>query len=157
VAVARHAATVGFISLSIMGVAAKVVPTLAGIHTRQLGDLWVPFALVNAGCALRVGGQVATNLTAAAFPLTGMSGLLEVTGLAIWGVGFARVMLGLVTPLPVAAVKPGAVGPDTIVADAIAARPEIVGVLREFGFVAIAARWRGAPRRGRSRSARRAH
>jgi hypothetical protein len=133
----RHAVTVGFISLSIMGVAAKVVPTLAGIHTRQLGSLWVPFALVNAGCALRVGGQVATDLTAAAFPLTGMSGLLELTGLAIWGVGLARVMLGLVTPLPIAAVKPGAVGPDTIVADAIAARPEIVGVLREAGFEAI--------------------
>ena len=94
----RHAVTVGFISLSIMGVAAKVVPTLAGIHTRSLGNLRVPFVLVNAGCATRVVGQVATDLTPAAFPLTGMSGLLELTGLAIWGVGLARVMLGAAKP-----------------------------------------------------------
>jgi hypothetical protein len=130
----RHAMTVGFISLSIMGVAAKVVPTLAGIHTRQLGDLWVPFALVNAGCALRVAGQVATDLTPAAFPITGVSGLLELTGLAIWGAGLARVMLGLVKPLPVAALRPGAIGADTIVADVLAAHPQLVEALRGLGF-----------------------
>jgi len=130
----RHAITVGFISMSIMGVAAKVVPTLAGIHTRQLGDLWVPFALVTAGCALRVAGQVATDLTPAAFPLTGISGLLELTGLAIWGFGLVRVMLGLVKPLPVAALKPGAIAADTLVADAIAAYPQITDVLRGLGF-----------------------
>ncbi len=130
----RHAITVGFISLSIMGVAAKVVPTLAGIHTRQLGDLWVPFALVNAGCALRVGGQVATDLTRAAFPIAGVSGLLELTGLAIWGFGLARVMLGFVKPLPVATLKAGAIGADTIVADALAAYPRLEAVLRDLGF-----------------------
>jgi hypothetical protein len=65
----RHAITVGFISLTIMGVSAKVVPTLAGIHTRQLGDLFVPFLLVNTGCGLRVAGQVATDFTASAYPI----------------------------------------------------------------------------------------
>jgi hypothetical protein len=108
----RHAVTVGFISLSIMGVAAKVVPTLAGIHTRSLGTLWVPFALVNAGCAARVVGQVATDLTPAAFPLTGMSGLLELTGLAIWGVGLARVMLGVARPAIAAGARPAATVPE---------------------------------------------
>lgn len=130
----RHAITVGFISLTIMGVAAKVVPTLAGIHTRQLGELWVPFLLVNIGCTLRVGGQVATDLTPAAYPIAGISGLLELTGLAVWGVGLARVMLGLVRPLPAAAMRPGAVSGQTVVADALAAHPRVADVLRGFGF-----------------------
>jgi NnrS protein/Domain of unknown function (DUF1858)/Domain of Unknown function (DUF542) len=133
----RHAITVGFISLTIMGVAAKVVPTLAGIHTRQLGDLTVPFLLVNAGCALRVGGQVATDFTAAAYPVAGISGLLELTGLAIWAGGLVRVLLGKVKPLSVAALKPGAIGADAIVAHVVEAHPELVPALRELGFELI--------------------
>jgi hypothetical protein len=35
----RHAITVGFISLMIMGVAAKVVPTLKGVDVRTLPAL----------------------------------------------------------------------------------------------------------------------
>src|SRR5262249_38407875 len=46
----RHAITVGFISLMIVGVAAKVVPTLNGVDVRRLAPLWAPFALINAGC-----------------------------------------------------------------------------------------------------------
>jgi NnrS protein/Domain of unknown function (DUF1858)/Domain of Unknown function (DUF542) len=130
----RHAITVGFISLTIMGVASKVVPTLAGIHPRQLGDLWVPFLLVNAGCALRVTGQVATDFTSSAFPYTGISGFFEITGLAIWGLGLVRVMLGKVKPLPLGALRPGAVTGDTIVGHALDARPELASVLRELGF-----------------------
>ena len=46
---ARHAITVGFISLMIVGVSAKVVPTLNGISTQALTPLCIPFLLVNAG------------------------------------------------------------------------------------------------------------
>jgi hypothetical protein len=58
----RHAVTVGFISLMIVGVAAKVVPTLNGVDGRALPALWVPFLLLNAGCALRVVGRMALAL-----------------------------------------------------------------------------------------------
>jgi hypothetical protein len=90
----RHAITVGFISLMIVGVAAKVVPTLNGVDVRALSPLWLPFILLNLGCALRVIGQTATDLTATAFPFAGVSGLLEVTALALWGVHLWLVMSG---------------------------------------------------------------
>lgn len=81
----RHAITVGFISLMIVGVAAKVVPTLGGIDVHKLGSLWGPFVLINIGCALRVSFQTLTEFAEPAFPVAGVSGLLEVTGLALWG------------------------------------------------------------------------
>jgi hypothetical protein len=81
----RHAITVGFVSMMIVGVAAKVVPNLNGISSQALSSLWGPFVLLNAGCALRVVGQTLTDFTATAFPFAGVSGLLEVTALAMWG------------------------------------------------------------------------
>ena len=88
----RHAVTVGFISLMIMGVSAKVVPTLAGIDVHKLNRLWLPLVLLNIGCALRVITQILTDYTPAAFPISGISGLLELTALAIWGVHLWRLM-----------------------------------------------------------------
>jgi hypothetical protein len=88
----RHAITVGFVSLMIVGVAAKVVPTLNGVDVRRLTPLWGPFALINGGCTLRVVGQTATDFSAAAFPVIGVSGLLEVAGLALWGAHLWRIM-----------------------------------------------------------------
>jgi hypothetical protein len=90
----RHAITVGFVSLMIVGVAAKVVPTLGGVDVRALSPLWAPFLLVNAGCALRVVGQTLTDVLPASFPVTGVSGLLEVAGLALWGLHLWAIMAG---------------------------------------------------------------
>jgi hypothetical protein len=90
----RHAITVGFVSLMIVGVAAKVVPTLNGVPSHRLSALWGPFALINLGCSLRVFGQTMTDITPGAFPVAGASGLLEVSGLALWGVHLWLVMSG---------------------------------------------------------------
>jgi hypothetical protein len=90
----RHAVTVGFVSLMIVGVAAKVVPTLNGVDCRSLSGLWGPFVLLNLGCALRVSTQTLTDFTAAAYPVAGVSGLLEVSGLAWWGLHLVAVMRG---------------------------------------------------------------
>jgi len=90
----RHAITVGFISLMILGMAAKVVPTLNGVDVRILRSLWIPFVLVNAGCAMRVGFQIATDFVAWSFPVAGVSGVLEVTGIAVWGLHLWRLMNG---------------------------------------------------------------
>jgi hypothetical protein len=90
----RHAITVGFISLMIVGVAARVVPTLNGVDIRRLTPLWCPFLLLTLGCALRVVAQTLTDFTPHAFPLAGVSGLLEVTGLAWWGAHLWAVMAG---------------------------------------------------------------
>ena len=91
---ARHAITVGFLSLMIVGVAAKVVPTLNGVDAKALSGLWPTFVLLNAGCVIRVVGQTLTDFTPAAFPVAGISGLLEVSGLALWGAHLSLIIAG---------------------------------------------------------------
>ncbi len=90
----RHAITVGFISLMILGVAARIVPAANGVDTSRLTRLWAPFLLVNVGCALRVTSQTLTDFTPYAFPLAGVSGVFEVTGLALWGAHLWMIMAG---------------------------------------------------------------
>jgi hypothetical protein len=132
---ARHAVTVGFVSLMIVGVAAKVVPTLRGIDRRGLPALWLPFALLNAGCALRVVSQTLTDFTPVAYPLAGVSGLAEVTGLAIWGAHLWRLMRA--SPARVSAPRDNPacpVTPDDFVADVLDRYPELLDTFLEFGF-----------------------
>lgn len=89
----RHAITVGFISLMILGVSARVVPILAGVDSKRLDSLWGPFLLINLGCAGRVGLQILTDFApAVAYPLIGLTGFIEVVALAWWGIGLWRVM-----------------------------------------------------------------
>ncbi|HVP41915.1 MAG TPA: NnrS family protein [Terriglobales bacterium] len=89
----RHAFTVGFISMMIMGVAARVVPILAGVNASRLSNLWGPFLLLTVGNSGRVLLQIATDFYPnVAYPLVGLTGFLEVTALAWWGIGLWRVM-----------------------------------------------------------------
>jgi len=97
----RHTVTVGYVSLMIMGVAARMVPEFQDIRQESLGRLWTPFLLVNTGCAIRVVSQTWTDFAAPAFAVTGVSGLLELTGLAVWGVHLWRLM-----SRPKAAISP---------------------------------------------------
>jgi hypothetical protein len=128
----RHAFTVGFISLMILGVSSKVVPILQGIDVRSLSGLWVPFLFVNAGNALRVFSQVATDLIPGpAFPIMGLSGTLEVVGLGVWGIHLWRLM----APRPAPAVAPrGAITPDRTVASIADEFPQTLDVFEKFGF-----------------------
>jgi len=93
---ARHAITVGFISMMIMGIAAKFVPAMRGVAWRALSALRVPFILVNIGCALRVILQIGTDVHPLAFTLVGVSSVLEVVGFGWWGLEIVRIMLGRV-------------------------------------------------------------
>jgi hypothetical protein len=94
----RHAVAVGFISLMIVGVSSRVVPTLNGVDLRKLSKLWVPFVLLNAGCASQVIGQTLTDFIPVSFSITSISGVLEVLGLALWGVHLWRIMSGRFGP-----------------------------------------------------------
>jgi NnrS protein len=83
----RHAFTVGFISLMIMGVASRVAPILAGADSAELSSLRGPFVLINLGCAGRVVLQILSDFVpAVAYPLIGFTGFLEVAALAWWGI-----------------------------------------------------------------------
>jgi hypothetical protein len=83
----RHAFTVGFISMMILGVASRVVPILAGIDSKKVSSLWGPFILFNVGNAGRCILQILTDfIPNFAYPLIGLTGFIEVTALAWWGV-----------------------------------------------------------------------
>lgn len=90
----RHAYTVGFISLMIMGVSSRVTPILSGIDARRLSSLWGPFLLINVGCAGRVILQILTDfIPSIAYPLVGSTGFIELVALIWWGTELWRVML----------------------------------------------------------------
>jgi hypothetical protein len=138
----RHAITVGFISLMIVGVAAKVVPTLNGVDLRSLSRLWLPFVLLNLGCALRVISQTATDFTSRAFPVAGVSGVLEVSGLALWGIHLWLIMMGRARSRPVVASTPLAAGmPITaahLVGDVLDRYPYLLETFLMHGFRPLA-------------------
>jgi MFS family permease len=81
----RHALTVGFIMMMIVGVSSKVVPTLNGLDVKRTNSLWPTFILLNAGNLTRVSFQIATDFSPAAYPVMGISGFFEVVGLTLWG------------------------------------------------------------------------
>jgi hypothetical protein len=136
----RHAITVGFVSLMIVGVASKVVPTLNGVPARALPSLWIPFVLLNVGCTARVLFQTLTDFTPGAFPLAGVSGAFEVAGLALWGIHLIRVMLGryrITTEQSPAEGPPTEALPGHIVGWLTAVAPETIAVFERMGFPAI--------------------
>lgn len=88
----RHAITVGFVSLMIMGLGAKVAARLGGADLERLSSLTIPFILMNVGCLLRVSMQVLTDVNAGFFAAIGISGMLEVSGLVWWSVSVGRLL-----------------------------------------------------------------
>lgn len=89
----RHAFTVGFISMLIMGVASRVTPILAGLDASRMSALWGPFVLLNLGNTGRVALQILTDFfPAVAYPLVGLTGFLELAALAWWGAEMWRTM-----------------------------------------------------------------
>ncbi len=136
----RHAITVGFISLMIVGVSSRVVPTLNGVDTRALSPLWGPFFLINAGCFLRVSLQIGTDFTPISFPLVGISGLLEVSGLAWWGVHLWRIMAARgASARPALRKNPEApIVASHCVGDVLDADPALLDIFLKFGFTPLA-------------------
>jgi hypothetical protein len=102
--------------------------------------MWGPFALVNLGCFLRVSMQTLTDWNPAFYSVIGVSGTLEVFGLAWWGTGLIRIMrqgkreeqTARITP-----PRPAAIQPDHRVADVLEWFPTTEPVFVEFGFNAI--------------------
>lgn len=142
----RHAVTVGFISLMIMGFAAKVVATLSGLDTRRLTAMWGPFVLINVGCLLRVGLQTGTDWHDGFFRVVGVSGMLEVTALAWWGAHLIGMMRAgrraeraacAAEDAKLVRIRPRRIEADHIVADVLAWHPHVQAVLERHGFAAV--------------------
>jgi hypothetical protein len=137
----RHAITVGFISMMILGFAAKVVATLNGIDPRTLSALRGPFLLVNVGCLLRVVLQTLTDWSSGIYPLLGLSGTLEVAGLAWWGLGLVRIIAqgkrAAGAPARALGPRPDRIHGEHRVAEVLDWFPETEPVFLERGFTAI--------------------
>ena len=136
----RHAITVGFISMMIMGFAAKVVPTLNGLDTRALSPLWGPFVLINVGCFLRVALQSMTDVSESYFMLVGISAVLEVTALAWWGSHLAAIMIRGKRAQAIEtarASRPLFILPEHTVADVLNWYPRAEAVFVAHGFGAV--------------------
>jgi hypothetical protein len=140
----RHAITVGFISLMIMGFAAKVTATLNGADPRVLSPLIGPFLLVNTGCLLRVAMQPLTDWSDGIYRLLGISGTLEVAGMAWWAVGLVAIIVrgkrqasGTGSTGPTRQQPPERIEEHHRVAEVLDWFPETESVFLERGFSAI--------------------
>jgi hypothetical protein len=136
----RHAITVGFISLMIMGFASKVAPTLNGVDVRQLSSLWGPYLLVNVGCLLRVSTQTLTDWHSGFFTIIGLSGTLEVIGLAWWGAGLIHIMRRGKSEMEEqdqAKSRPERITASHHVADIVEWYPATFGVFDHYGFTLL--------------------
>ncbi|MGE0640947.1 MAG: NnrS family protein [Thermoanaerobaculia bacterium] len=105
----RHAITVGFVSLMMIGVASRIAPRPAGSGAAGAALPLAPFVLLNLGCTLRVSQQVLTDLTPVAFLPAGVSGLLEVSGLAWWATWIVPRLIRAGRPLAALAETSGPV------------------------------------------------
>lgn len=133
----RHAITVGFISLMILGMASKVVPTLNGVDIRKLRSLWLPFLLINIGCLMRVSFQIATDFADWAYPVAGVSGLLELTAIALVGLHLWRIMAGW-DPSDEIEERPSRITADDKIGHIVEWFPETLPLLLTKGFTPLA-------------------
>ncbi len=93
-----HAVTIGFISMMIMGMAARIVPAFAAtrLHSRSLFVLtWWCLML---GTLLRVPAQALYSSTGGAIgPLLGLSGIVQLAGMMLFTWNLWRTLAGSVT------------------------------------------------------------
>jgi uncharacterized protein involved in response to NO len=136
----RHALTVGFIMMMIVGVSSKVVPTLSGVDVRSASSLWPTFVLLNLGNTMRVSFQIATDFTPHAYGLMGISGFIEVVGLSLWAYELVKNMRvgirlekGVVEPT----LSALSIAPDTRVGDVLNRYPQSLEVFLKYGFTPL--------------------
>jgi len=140
----RHALTVGFIMMMIVGVSSKVVPTLSGVDVRRATSLWPTFLLLNLGNLTRVSSQIATDFFPSAYLVMGFSGFIEVVGLTLWGYElFANMRAGKKLEQGTSAVDRNGDGgfqitPQTKVADVLANHPQSLQIFLRHGFGPLA-------------------
>ena len=137
----RHALTVGFIMMMIVGVSSKVVPTLSGIDVKRTNSLWPTFVLLNLGNLTRVSFQIATDFSPAAYPVMGISGFIEVVGLTLWGYElFSNIRVGKKLEKESGVLKfmqHLEITPDTKVGEVLARYPDSLEVFVRRGFTLL--------------------
>ena len=89
----HHALTVGFISMMIVGMSMRLVPVFIGAMNRQTRLAGALFVLLNLGCAARVISEAMAYAYGGPFYIAmGLSGLVEVGGLALYAIALWRAL-----------------------------------------------------------------
>jgi hypothetical protein len=126
----RHALTVGFVTTMILGVGQRVVPVFVREPLASTGMMRAGAALILVGNAGRVGLELLTiGQWPWAFRLMGVTGLLELAALALFGLNLAMTVRN--RGRTYAAGEP--LTPGVRVREAVNARPEIQQRLHELG------------------------
>jgi uncharacterized protein involved in response to NO len=134
----RHALTVGFIMMMIVGVSSKVVPTLSGVDLRRSRSLWPTFLLLNLGNLTRVSFQIATDFSPSAYRVMGISGFIEVIGLTLWGYElFVNMRAGKKLEMVSEPIRKLEITPSTKVGDVIACYPQSLEIFVRSGFTPL--------------------
>ena len=126
----RHALTVGFITTMILGIAQRIVPVFIRQPLASTRLMLVGAALIIVGNAGRVGLELATiGGWPWSFRLMGLTGLLELTALILFGLNLLLTALArrriYTRDQPLTA--------DTRVCEAVNAHPELQRRIRELG------------------------
>lgn len=82
----RHAITVGFATLLLMGLSIRLIPHAGNnpyLHR-------ITYLIICLGCSLRVSLQILTDWNSSAYSFIGISGVLEVIALTLWGSSLAK-------------------------------------------------------------------
>ena len=80
----RHAFTMGFALLTLVGIASMVVPALSMRPRLARAPLRAVWWCLNSAVLLRVGGEILTDYDPLGYTLAGASGLLALAGFAWW-------------------------------------------------------------------------
>ena len=81
---ARHALTMGFLVVLLVGMASRILPGYSGWALKRPRFLWWTIGLLLAGAALRVGGELAGGYGGIFGPITGLGGTLGVAGFVLF-------------------------------------------------------------------------
>lgn len=133
----RHALTVGFITMMIMGYSNRIVPVFTGNRIYSTRLLNGSFIFITAGNFLRVTFQALTvpfgkNL----FLVAGASGYFELLALGLFGYNLVATIQGKAKEKPAPAFKRlvGPIAATWSVADVLNSCPQTLDVFLNFGF-----------------------
>lgn len=79
----RHALTVGFIMMMIIGISTRIVNSSRD-ELHRTSSLWTAFILINLGNFTRVVTEVGTDFIPSSYAVMGFSGFVEIIGLILW-------------------------------------------------------------------------
>lgn len=131
----RHAFGAGFLSFMIVGISIKVVPVLRGFDPAAESPLVLPFWLLNAGLAIRVVAQTASDWAPEyTIPAAAGGGMVMAGGFFLYAIHLWDLLARPAQPF---AASRGDITADSIVAQVLDWYPQTMAVFEQFGFVEI--------------------